>query len=182
MGLDMCPDIVRRIRQELRIPALVGTLPHPELPEEGFDVITMWHSLEHVHRPTEVLRQVWRLLAPGGQLIVGVPNMASAPRRWFGARWYAWDLPRHLTHFTPETLKQMVERAGFQTCRMQPLRNSSWTRDAAEIVRAYRNDWRRLLAYRFFARQVTKYLVWTGQSDEIMLTAVKPRLSDREAP
>lgn len=180
MGLDMCPTMVRRIRDELGIRALAGTLPHPELSGERFDVVTLWHSLEHVHRPVEVLRHVLRLLVPGGQLIVSVPNMASAPRRWSGADWFAWDLPRHLTHFTPETLKQMVQRAGFQVQRIRPLRNSSWTRSAGQIARSHRNDWRRLLAYRFFTRQVTNVLAWTGQSDEIMLTAVKPPASDGE--
>src|SRR5262249_36333153 len=73
-GLDASRRAVQRVRAELGLPALVGSLPHPELAPDSFDVITMWHSLEHVHAPREVLREARRLLAPGGRLLVAVPN------------------------------------------------------------------------------------------------------------
>src|SRR5213079_445602 len=50
-GVDVSAAAVRRVRGELGLRALTGSLPHPELPEGGFDVVTMWHSLEHVHQP-----------------------------------------------------------------------------------------------------------------------------------
>src|SRR5207245_2368088 len=111
-GLDTSPAAVERVRQ-LGLPGLVGTLPHPDLEPESFDLITMWHSLEHVHAPLSVLQQAHRLLAPGGQLIVAVPNIDSLPFRWFGSAWFGLDLPRHLTHFAPWTLQLMLQRAGF---------------------------------------------------------------------
>src|SRR5262249_34256030 len=104
VGLDTSEAAVRSIRSELGLAAPVGTLPHPELAPESFDVITMWHALEHVHAPLDVLREAHRLLAPGGRLLVAVPNIASWPFRWFGRDWFGLDLPRHLTHFEPETL------------------------------------------------------------------------------
>src|SRR5262249_8349053 len=72
-----------------------------------------------------------RLLAPGGKVIVAVPNIDSLQFRWFGAAWYGLDLPRHLTHFTPDTLKAMLQRAGFGVRRMRMVRHSDWLRSSA---------------------------------------------------
>src|SRR5205823_1209681 len=112
-GVDASPAAVNRIRNDLGLNAHVGSLPHARLHAESFDVVTMWHSLEHVHDPLDVLRQARRLLAPGGKLVVAVPNIDSLPFRWFGHAWYGLDLPRHLTHFSAWTLKLMLQRAGF---------------------------------------------------------------------
>jgi 2-polyprenyl-3-methyl-5-hydroxy-6-metoxy-1,4-benzoquinol methylase len=175
LGLDACGSVIERIRGELKFPALAGTLPHAEIPPEGFDLVTMWQALEHVHQPIEVLRQAWRALAPGGKLVVGVPNLAGAPRRWFRAAWCGWRLPHHLTHFTPATLRQMVERAGFQTERVWLPPNAAWLRESAETALRLEPEaaWRRWLTSRFVARRVVSYLYLTRQSDEMVLTAIK---------
>ena len=111
-GLDVSAAAVECVRTRLGLRALLGTLPHPELKPATFDVVTMWHSLEHVHEPLEVLRAAHQLLAPGGKLLVATPNIDSLPFRWFGQAWYGLDLPRHLTHFSSRTLRRLLERAG----------------------------------------------------------------------
>src|SRR5207249_972451 len=73
-GLDVSAETVERIRDELGVRALTGTLPHAELEAGAFDVVTMWHSLEHVHDRLGVLRAAYDLLTPGGRLMVAVPN------------------------------------------------------------------------------------------------------------
>src|SRR5258707_628154 len=113
VGLDAPTRAVRRIREELGLTAFAGSLPHLALEPESFDVITMWQALEHIHEPLPLLREARNLLVPGGKLIVTVPNIDSWPFRWFGRHWFGLDLPRHLTHFTPATLPQMLQRAGF---------------------------------------------------------------------
>ena len=70
-GVDTAPSAVARVRETLGLNALLGTLPHPALPPQSFDVISMWQSLEHTHRPREVLAEAYRLLAPGGQTAGG---------------------------------------------------------------------------------------------------------------
>jgi len=77
-----------------------------------FDVITAFHVIEHVPDPVAVLRRLLRWLAPGGLLIVEVPNAGGLGARLFGASWSAVELPRHLSHFTPGTLTRAVEQAG----------------------------------------------------------------------
>jgi SAM-dependent methyltransferase len=179
VGLDTCPRVVEDIRANLRLPALVGTLPHPELSPGSFDAVTMWHSLEHVHRPLETLREAWQVLAPGGKLVLGVPNVHSAPRRWFGPAWYGWSLPHHLSHFSPATLRAMVEKAGFRAERTLIRGKLSWLRKSAASARrlGLAAGWRRWMTNRMLSRQVAAWLVWTRQSDEIVLVAEKPLVS-----
>ena len=130
-GLDSAPMVVARVRRDRGLHALVGSLPHPQLQRGSFDVITMMHSLEHVHEPLEVLRAAHALLAPGGRLVVAVPNIDSLPFRWFGMAWYALDLPRHLTHFSPQTLPLILQRAGFRPHPLQMVRHAKWMRASA---------------------------------------------------
>jgi SAM-dependent methyltransferase len=174
-GLDASAAAVRRVRDELGLPVLAGSLPHPELVEASFDVITMWHALEHVHNPLAVLRAAHQLLAPGGKLIVAVPNLDSAAFRWCGAAWVGLDLPRHLTHFTPHTLTLMLERAGFEPEPVRPVRHSSWLRQSAgRACQHFRGTfWHRWLQHKFPSRLAAGYACLTGQADCVTLAANK---------
>lgn len=78
-----------------------------------FDVVTMYHVLEHLGDPRETLREVRRILRPDGVLVVEVPNAASVQSRLSGSRWFHLDVPRHAVHFTPATLRRMLEECGF---------------------------------------------------------------------
>ncbi len=85
--------------------------PLAELDEaHSFGAIVFWHSLEHLERPREDLDRATRLLAPGGVLVVAVPNAASLQARIFGDRWLALDLPRHLTHLPAQTLVDGIRK------------------------------------------------------------------------
>ncbi len=176
LGVDVSKPVVERIQRELRLPALAGDLSAPELEGSSFEVITMRQSLEHVHDPLEVLRQARRLLVPGGTLIVWVPNIDSLPFRWFGPAWYGLDLPRHLAHFTPSTLRRMVVEAGFQAGRLWMVRHSSWLQRSAKRARelGIRGPISRWLAWRPVSRWVTRYAFATRQSDCIALIATRP--------
>jgi SAM-dependent methyltransferase len=172
-GLDASEAAVRRVRDELRLPALVGTLPHPGLTPGAFDVITLWQSLEHVYRPLDALRTARELLAPGGRLIVSVPNIAGAPFRWFGPAWTGLELPRHLTHFSPATLQEMLRRAGFEAGPVTMVRHVSWLRRSAREARRRRIGpwWIGPLRIHPISRAVAWWLALRGESDCIMVTA-----------
>lgn len=133
-GLDAAVGVVQHVREQHGLTALVGTLPHSELRPGSFDVVTMWHSLEHVHRPLAILREAYRLLVPGGKLIIATPNIESLPFRVFGRSWFGLDLPRHLTHFTPRTLTAMLQTAGFRTEPVRQMRHSDWLRSSAKLA------------------------------------------------
>jgi len=174
-GVDLSAPTVYRIRAELNLQVHVGTLPHPDLKPESFDVITMWHSLEHVHQPREVLREAHRLLVPGGKLLVAVPNIDSLAFRWFGRNWFGLDLPRHLTHFTPWTLPLMLERTGFHPGPVHMVRHSDWLRSSAKLaVRDRRSPyWYHWLTTKPMSRVATWYSSVTRQADCMIVAAYK---------
>src|SRR5207248_2019375 len=76
--------------------------------------VSLWHVLEHVEDPGSALRRIAGWLAPGGALLVGVPNLASLQARLGGPRWFHLDLPRHRTHFTAAGLQALLTRSGFE--------------------------------------------------------------------
>jgi SAM-dependent methyltransferase len=174
-GLDLADSVVQRVRSDLGVPVLAGSLPHPDLAEGSFDFITMWHSLEHVHAPLAVLKEAHRLLAPEGRLLIAAPNMDSAAFRWCGAAWIGLDLPRHLTHFTPHTLCLMLERAGYEPTSVRMVRHSSWLRQSARrACQHFRgNRWHRWLQRKPPSRLAAWYASLTGQADGLMVTARK---------
>ncbi len=80
---------------------------------EPFDCITMWHTLEHMPDINKMAVCVYRLLAPGGRLIIAVPNKKSFQTRLFRSRWLHLDVPRHLYHFDNKSLQYCLETNGF---------------------------------------------------------------------
>ncbi|MBW6497840.1 MAG: class I SAM-dependent methyltransferase [Bacteroidales bacterium] len=80
----------------------------------GLDVITLWHVLEHHARFKESLQLYYEMLAPGGWLVVAVPQYLSFDARFYKSWWAAWDLPRHLFHFSEKTLKLAASQTGFE--------------------------------------------------------------------
>lgn len=82
-------------------------------PEAHFDQVILWHVLEHLPDPRATLLEVRRILRPGGEVIVAVPNFSSWQSRWAGPAWFHLDLPRHLYHFPCEALKALLADCGF---------------------------------------------------------------------
>ena len=88
-----------------------------ELEEGDYDVVTMWHVLEHVHQLHEYLDQIKKVLKPKGYLVIAVPNYTSPDAQHYGAYWAAYDVPRHLYHFSPHSMKVLMEKHGFEIQR-----------------------------------------------------------------
>jgi 2-polyprenyl-3-methyl-5-hydroxy-6-metoxy-1,4-benzoquinol methylase len=97
-----------------------------KIPSASFDIITLWHVLEHVHQLKEYLQQILFLLKRDGTLIIALPNSESWDAKTYEQFWAAYDLPRHLYHFTPETLKMLVEKTGFSLSETAPLKIDSF--------------------------------------------------------
>jgi len=85
-----------------------------ELPSHSFHVITLWHVLEHLENLNEVVQQLHTLLQPDGTLVVALPNATSYDAKCYQSFWAAYDLPRHLWHFTPQTFELLASRHGFK--------------------------------------------------------------------
>jgi 2-polyprenyl-3-methyl-5-hydroxy-6-metoxy-1,4-benzoquinol methylase len=95
----------------------LGELSDARYAPGSFDCVTLWHVLEHVPRPADVLIEVARILKSGGLAYIEVPNAGGWTARRFGADWLAWDVDHHVSHFTPATLNALAERAGLSSVR-----------------------------------------------------------------
>jgi SAM-dependent methyltransferase len=79
-----------------------------------FDLIVMFQVLEHIGEPVSLLQECSQRLAREGRLIINVPNFSSWQSRWAGAKWMHLDVPRHLVHFTPESMAATLQRSGLK--------------------------------------------------------------------
>lgn len=118
-GLDFSPEASAIALREHGVRVVVGSLAEARFADRSFDVVTLFHVMEHVPDPAPVLAEVARILKPGGRLIVQVPNIDSLQFRWFGARWYGLDVPRHLIDYSLRSIVGAIERCGFRPIRIR---------------------------------------------------------------
>lgn len=90
-----------------------GTVSNVHLPERSFDVIYMWHVLEHLPNPREIIREIHRLLRPDGFLFIAVPNTRNIQFKLFGKYWDQLDVPRHLFNYSPSNLRLLLNKENF---------------------------------------------------------------------
>jgi SAM-dependent methyltransferase len=159
-----------RAARDLDMPIHHGTLCDADLTPASFDVITMLGVLDHIPDPLPTLKRARALLAPDGQLIILVPNADSAAARWFGPLWPGWDLPRHQNHFTFDTLRDMLDRAGLNRVRFSGKRRTSrWRRGGALKAQASRSPiWRILGPRRSLWRWASAIAANGRNADEIV--------------
>jgi SAM-dependent methyltransferase len=113
-GIEMSPAVAARATARTGAAVFVGDiLDAPFLPH-SFDAITCFHVFEHLYNPLEVLRKVAEWLKPDGVFYTFMPNIESAGARLFKSYWYALELPRHLYHFSPRSLKALAHSAGLE--------------------------------------------------------------------
>jgi SAM-dependent methyltransferase len=85
------------------------------------DCITLWHVLEHFHEPNKIMEEIFRLLKPDGVCIIALPNNHSFDSKFYGKEWAAYDVPRHLWHFNPNTFSLFAMRNKFKLMEMKTL-------------------------------------------------------------
>ena len=100
-----------------------GDLFEAHFPDAFFDVITLYHVLEHTHDPFSVCKEIARVLKEDGRVVIQVPNTDSWQYRIFRERWAAFDVPRDLYYFSPKTLQALLVRAGFEVVNIDPYMN-----------------------------------------------------------
>lgn len=91
------------------------------LPAGEFDVITLWHVLEHIHDLREQVALYHKLLKPNGSLIIAVPNYTSHDANHYKEYWAAYDVPRHLWHFSPASMRKLLSVSGFDVKEIKPM-------------------------------------------------------------
>lgn len=166
-GTELSEYAAERVRRRLRVPVMTGPVRAIEWPVASFDVVTMWHVLEHLTDPRGDLAIVHRLLRPGGLLVIAVPNRLS---RLFNGVYrlikgvtpplYTPDERElHLFHFTPDSLRRLLEGLGFRV-----LTAGMDVEDA---------DWRKRWTDR--AARWWCHLTGVNRSLTILMVAEKPR-------
>ncbi|GAA4310135.1 class I SAM-dependent methyltransferase [Pontixanthobacter gangjinensis] len=97
-----------------------------QLPKKKFDVISLWHVLEHLPDLEDKIREFENLLDENGILIVAVPNHNSYDANFYGEYWAAWDVPRHLWHFSREGIESKFQESGFELFQEKALKFDSF--------------------------------------------------------
>lgn len=111
----------RKIASEINNVSLSPQTDFFHLPQNHFDVITLWHVLEHVHDLTGYTRHIRNLLKEEGTLFIAVPNYKSHDAEVYKRFWAAYDVPRHLYHFSPNSMKQFIKKEGMNVVDIKPM-------------------------------------------------------------
>jgi len=119
IGLDLSPEAAGIAARENGVPAVTAALENACFPDACFDVVTMFHVLEHVLDPRAVLMEVSRLLRPGGRIVLQVPNIDSWQSRLLGVRWWGLHVPRHIVNYSAQSVQQLVGSTGFAIARVR---------------------------------------------------------------
>ncbi|PWT78561.1 MAG: class I SAM-dependent methyltransferase [Bacteroidetes bacterium] len=119
-GLEPDPEARKKARELYD----VELLPAEELQNQAansFDVITLWHVLEHVHDLHNYLDRLKNITKPGGIILIAVPNYTSFDGGHYREFWAAYDVPRHLYHFSPQSMRQLLEKHSLQLDSIHPM-------------------------------------------------------------
>lgn len=113
-----------------------GDVFSAHLDHERFDLISFWHVLEHLYDPVAALERTRTLLAPGGQVLIAVPNWDAWMRGRVGSAWWGLEAPRHIHHFTARTLKATLQTAGFAVDHVGPKARGSMIAGSLAVQRS----------------------------------------------
>lgn len=122
---------------------------------ESFSIITMWHVLEHIHDLNETLAQLRKMLTKTGKMVIAVPNCEAKDVEFYGKHWAGWDVPRHLYHFSEDTLSKLLSKHQLKITDIKPMAFDSFYVDllsekyrsgSMNPVRAFWNGFRSNLA------------------------------------
>lgn len=97
-----------------------------ELPNNSFDVITMWHVLEHVPNLEHQIAELKRLIKPDGTVIIAVPNFNSFDANYYGHFWAAYDVPIHLWHFSKKAIEKLFAKENLELKKVLPMKFDSF--------------------------------------------------------
>ena len=92
-----------------------------KFPKNNFDVITLWHVLEHLEYLNEIMEKIYSLLVSDGIVVIAVPNCSSYDAQHYKTYWAGYDTPRHLWHFTPKTMEFLANKFNFKIAYQKPM-------------------------------------------------------------
>ena len=117
-GIEASAETAEKARRATGGDILAGDVMDAEFAPESFDVITCSDVMEHLYEPRAVFQRVYEWLKPGGIFYLFVPNIMSWEARVFGTRWWGLDLPRHLHHYSIDSLEALAKCANLPLMRL----------------------------------------------------------------
>jgi SAM-dependent methyltransferase len=122
-GIEMSAESAKHAQAKSGANIFVGDILDAQFPPASFDVIACFDVFEHLHEPRRVMAKVAEWLKADGIFYVLVPNVDAAEARVFGSYWHGLELPRHLFHYSPASLKFLAESAGLRQVSLETRRN-----------------------------------------------------------
>src|SRR5881296_4250818 len=119
IGIDFSEEAAGLAEAENGVRVVVGSLERAAFPDQSFDIVTLFHVMEHVANPREVLAEVFRVLRSNGAVVLQVPSIDSWQFRLFGAKWYGLDIPRHVIDYSKHAIFKLLNDSGFVVHRIR---------------------------------------------------------------
>jgi 2-polyprenyl-3-methyl-5-hydroxy-6-metoxy-1,4-benzoquinol methylase len=119
-GIEPDDDARKIAQQDFNI-SVDNTESFYQLPANSFDAITLWHVLEHIHDLHPYVDQLKNLLSTNGKLFIAVPNYRSLDADIYRLKWAAYDVPRHLYHFSPRSIEVLMQKHGLKITSKKPM-------------------------------------------------------------
>jgi SAM-dependent methyltransferase len=151
-----------------------------ELPDASFDVAVLWDVIEHVPQPRELVCEIARVLRPGGLIALSTGDVRSWLARLSGPRWHLYTLPEHLSFFSPATIRQLLNSAGF---RAERVLHSGAAYSVEHLVHRLHTHYpNRLVSWLqqvLSKTRVYRWHIWVNLWDIMTVFAAKAEESDR---
>jgi SAM-dependent methyltransferase len=122
-GIEMSAESAKQAQAKSGANVFIGDILDAQFPPTSFDVITCFDVFEHLYEPRRVMARIAEWLKPGGIFYVLVPNVDAAEARVFGSYWHGLELPRHLFHYSPQSLRFLAESKGLLQVSLETRRN-----------------------------------------------------------
>ncbi len=125
-GIEPDRDAALVAERTLGVPMYTEDFDSINLENEAYHAITMDHVIEHLESPSDALKKAWRLLKSNGVVVILTPNIRSFGHEYFQSAWLHLDPPRHFYLFSPKSLTEVVEKAGFEIVENRTISTSAW--------------------------------------------------------
>jgi 2-polyprenyl-3-methyl-5-hydroxy-6-metoxy-1,4-benzoquinol methylase len=112
-GVEPVTSVARIARERSGVEVIDCFLEDIALADGSYDIVCAWHVLEHIPAPLGVLEQLHQALRPTGHLFIEVPNAAGRQPQRLGPGWHGWRPGYHVAHYSPRSLRALLERASF---------------------------------------------------------------------
>lgn len=113
-GVELSPEASRNARVKYGLNVFQGSLTEADFEPDYFDAITFYHAVEHLKDPLLVLKKTYRIIKDTGIVMIQIPNIDSFQFKLFKKHWFGLSVPQHFYHFSPQTIKELLEKTNFK--------------------------------------------------------------------